>query len=93
MPRALRDRDKQADHIARDSPRAAIEQVDRIGSRVDVLSEYPEMGRAGRVGGMRELPIVGTPFVVIYRIRGADQRIEILRILHGAQQWPPMDQD
>jgi plasmid stabilization system protein ParE len=28
-----------------------------------------------------------TPFIAIYRLKGA-QRIEIIRLLHGSQQWP-----
>ena len=31
--------------------------------------------------------IVGTPFVVPYRLES--QRLEILAVLHGARQWPP----
>jgi toxin ParE1/3/4 len=44
------------------------------------------MGRPGRVTGTRELVISGTPFVVIYRLQ--EQSIEVLRLLHSAQQWP-----
>lgn len=37
--------------------------------------------------GTRELVVLGTPYVVVYRIEAA--AVVILRILHGAQQWPP----
>jgi hypothetical protein len=47
------------------------------------------MGREGRVKGTRELVIGRSPFIAVYRIKG--KRIEILRILHGAQQWPKSD--
>ncbi len=43
------------------------------------------MGRLGRVSGTRELVIPETPFILPYRIQ--DNRIEILAVLHGAQQW------
>jgi plasmid stabilization system protein ParE len=42
--------------------------------------------REGRVKGTGELVISRSPFIVVYRVKG--KRIEILRILHGAQQWP-----
>ena len=86
LRRAIADRDTQLDYIAQDNPRAAIEQGDRIAHQVGQLVQHPEMGRAGRKQGTRELVISRTPFIVIYRIKG--KRIELLRVLHGAQQWP-----
>jgi plasmid stabilization system protein ParE len=44
------------------------------------------MGRAVRIEGTRELVISRTPYIAAYRIIGATVRI--LRVLHGAQQWP-----
>lgn len=84
--RAITDRDEQMDYIAQDNPRAAIEQGDRMAHQVSQLVQHPELGRAGRKQSTRELVISRTPFIVIYRIKG--QRIELLRVLHGAQQWP-----
>ena len=53
---------------------------------LDILAEFPESGRSGRKSGTRELVFTGLPYVAIYRI--TLDRIEIVRILHGAQQWP-----
>jgi len=86
LKRAIQDRDAQIDYIAEDNPLAAVSQGDRIDEQVDVLLEQPQMGRPGRKQGTRELVISHTPFVVVYRIKG--QRIELLRLLHGAQKWP-----
>jgi len=86
LKRAIQDRDAQLDYIAEDNPLAAVSQGDRIDEQVDVLLEHPQMGRPGRKQGTRELVISHTPFVVVYRIKG--QRIELLRLLHGAQKWP-----
>ena len=47
---------------------------------------HPNMGRPGRIKATRELVIGRTSFIVAYRIK--DNRIEILRVLHGSQQWP-----
>ncbi|RFO97971.1 type II toxin-antitoxin system mRNA interferase toxin, RelE/StbE family [Rhodoferax lacus] len=87
LQRAIDDRDAQLDYIADDNPTAAISQGDRIAQQVEMLLQHPKIGRPGRVKGTRELVISHTPFLVIYRIKG--NRIEILRLLHGAQQWPP----
>ncbi|WP_338849699.1 type II toxin-antitoxin system RelE/ParE family toxin [Massilia sp. W12] len=90
LGRALRERDSQLDYIAQHKPRAAIAQGERIQKQVQDLCAYPELGRPGRVHGTRELLINGTPFILVYRINPAAGRIEILRLLHGAQQWPPV---
>ena len=76
----------QLDYIAADNPTAAIELDQRIDQQIDRLADHPRMGRAGRVRGTREMIITRTPFIAIYRIKA--NRIEILRIVHGAQQWP-----
>jgi addiction module RelE/StbE family toxin len=84
---ALADLDRIETYIAADnSLLVAIDVVLRIIDTVDIiLPEHPEAGRIGRVENTRELVIDGTPFLVIYRITRA---VEILRVLHGAQQWP-----
>ncbi len=84
--RAINDRDAQIDYIAKDNPLAAVSQGDRIEEQVDMLIDHPKMGRPGRKKETRELVISRTPFVLVYRIKG--QRIELLRLLHGSQQWP-----
>ena len=86
LRRAIADRDAQLNYIAQDNPRAAIEQGDRIAHKVDQLVQHPAIGRPGRKQGTRELVVSRTPFIVIYRIKG--KRIELLRLLHGAQQLP-----
>jgi len=83
---ALRNLDTQADRIARDDLVAAVRTLARIRTSVESLTKYPAMGRPGRVPLTRELVVSGTPFVVIYRIR---TDVEVIRVLHGAQSWPP----
>jgi toxin ParE1/3/4 len=58
----------------------------RILDTVAYLIEHPEIGRKGRILGTRELIIPGLPYIVPYRVRGGV--IEILGVLHTAQQWP-----
>jgi len=68
--------------IARDKPGAAQKIAEKIKTETRILLAYPNAGRSGRVEGTRELVISGTPYYVPYRIK--KQRIEILRVLHGA---------
>lgn len=83
---AINERYDQLDYIALDDPGAAISQDEEIERQTNLLTTQAKMGRVGRVKGTRELVISNTPFIAVYRIEG--QRIEILRFLHGAQQWP-----
>lgn len=89
LPGAIADRAKIARIIAADSPKASRDQGDRIRNQANNLCDHPELGRIGRIAGTRELVIAGTPFLIIYRIRDKPQQIEILRVIHGAQRWPP----
>jgi len=73
-------------HIEAESPRAAVSVDARIQACVENLKQFPEMGRPGRIEGTRELVISRTPYIAAYRIAG--DRVRILRLLHGAQQWP-----
>ena len=86
LTQAQRNRLEQLDYIAQDKPLAAIGQDEQIERQINMLLAHPKMGRPGRVTGTRELVISGTPFVVSYRLQ--EQSIEVLRLLHSAQQGP-----
>lgn len=89
LPRALAELHGSIDFIEQESPRGALTMALAIRQGADVLlSDHPKAGRPGRRRGTRELVITGTPFVVIYRLRARPARVEILRVLHGAQKWP-----
>jgi addiction module RelE/StbE family toxin len=83
---AQADREAIFDYIGADSPQAAIAVDDRIRLQIEELLKFPEIGRAGRIDGARELVIQRTPYIAAYRIAG--KTIRILRVLHGAQMWP-----
>lgn len=83
---AIQNRFEQLDYIAAESPAAAVRLDREIEQQTDRLARFPLMGREGRVIGTRELVIGRTPFIAVYRVKG--KRIDIIRILHGAQQWP-----
>jgi toxin ParE1/3/4 len=83
---ARNNRFEQLDYIAADNPTAATRVDEEIERQTDLLAQYPNMGREGRVNGTRELVINRSPYIVVYRIK--KDRIEIIRLLHGAQRWP-----
>ena len=47
---------------------------------------FPNRGRLGKKDGTRELVLSPLPYIVVYTVHG--DLINIVRILHGAQQWP-----
>jgi toxin ParE1/3/4 len=82
-------RDAQLKYIADRNPAAAARLGDAIRAAVVLLADNPHMGRAGRVDGTRELVVARTPFVIVYRVVATEVRI--IRMLHSAQRWPPMN--
>jgi len=83
---AVRDLQNARDYIARENPEAARETALKIVDAAERISQFPEIGRAGRVNGTREFVVSGTSYLIIYRLRG--KTIHFLRVLHGRQQWP-----
>jgi toxin ParE1/3/4 len=84
---AVRDFTNICDYIEKDRSGAISRRVAlSIHHQIDLLSKFPEYGRTGRKPDTRELVFSGLPYLAIYRIR--ENSVEILRILHGAQEWP-----
>ena len=73
-------------YISQDNATAAFKMVNKIIDAVEHLAEHPGIGRPGRIMGTRELVIIGTPYLIPYRIK--NQQIEIIRVFHGAMIWP-----
>ena len=84
--RARHDLQAVRESIAEVNPGAARQVAQRILHAVGLLAEQPSLGRPGRVPETRELVITGTPYNAAYRV--VDDTIVILRVLHGARQWP-----
>ncbi len=84
---ALRQLDQAHDYIAlANSEEVASRITAQVVTAIQQLARFPMSGRSGRVPGTRELVISNTPFIAAYAID--HDRIVILAIYHGAQQWP-----
>lgn len=57
-----------------------------IYESVQSLKKLPNRGRPGRMTDTRELVVPRLPYIIVYRL--LQNRVAIVRILHGAQQWP-----
>lgn len=74
------------DYISDDNPVAAQRVKDDIDSKAGKLTDFPKMGRLGRIEGTREL-VVWANYIIVYQEDAL--AVRILRVLHAAQQWPP----
>lgn len=83
---AVNDLDAIREYIADDNPDAAQRVAAAIEAAVDPLADHPELGRAGRVEGTRELVVPGLPYIVAYRVR--EETVRILAVIHTSRQWP-----
>ena len=81
----MNDRDRIFDHIAEDNPQAALDLDTLFEQKADRLIDQPELYRAGRKRGTREM-VVHPNYMVIYRV--SKNTVEILRVKHSTQQWP-----
>jgi len=73
-------------HIQQDDPAAAAEVAKTLYDGCGSLRNFPNRGRKGRIERSRELVFPGLPYIVVYQVH--DQVVELLRIYHGAQDWP-----
>ena len=83
---ALNDLEAIREFIAQENPQAAARVRRAIRAAVERLGAYPNLGRAGRAAGTRELIVPNTPYIVAYRV--ASSQLRILSIIHASRQWP-----
>lgn len=84
---AIQQLDRAHDYIALSNSKELASRVTmKIAGSVHQLAIFPMSGRPGRIPGTRELVISNTPFVVAYAIE--EDRVVVLALYHGAQQWP-----
>lgn len=84
---ALADLAAIGEFIAADNPEAAGRVVRMIWGRTERLTEFPDMGRPGRVSGTRELVLPPLPYIVVYS--RLEKEVQVISVLHGSQQYPP----
>lgn len=75
-----------ADHLFEKTPENAAHLIRKIYDAPSALKTFPNRGRAGKKQGTRELPVPSLPYIVVYRVTG--DVVYVVRILHGAQDWP-----
>ena len=72
------------EYIRKDNPAAAKRMAQRIYQGIATLRSFPHSGRIGLAENTREL--IFAPYIAVYEV--IDDRVQVLRIRHAAQDWP-----
>lgn len=88
-PQAIADLESIVRYIAKDdavtAERVGLSLVDRVA----ILENFPLLGSVYlKRPNVRKL--VSRPYIIFYRVLSGDERIEILRYWHGAQEKPTL---
>ena len=74
-------------YIGRDNPTRAKRFGKELRAKVKPLAQHPELGRPGRLPGIREL-VVHPNYMVFYRVLNETRAVQVLRVKHTARQIP-----
>jgi len=82
---AYGDLDRIFDWIAKDRPRSAHAVIERILESAERLGRFPHLGHVGRLPNTFEWVVPGLPYVLVYRISADPGVIDVITVVHGAQ--------
>ena len=83
---AASDLDDIIDYIALDNPAAAERVFRAIVASSKRLSEFPGLGRPGRLSATREFAVTGLPYLIVYEVDA--EAVTVLAVFHGARDLP-----
>jgi plasmid stabilization system protein ParE len=81
--RAIADLEDIQTYIAQDDPTAAVRVGGRIRAAIELLEDFPNLGRASRISRTRVLLVARTPYAVYYSVKRSLREVAILHIRHG----------
>ncbi len=88
-PQALDDLRTLLEHIAKESPQAALRMRDRILETCTLLGDNPSIAaelEGLSVTGVRRFPVKHYPrYSIFYQIN--NERVEIIRLGYGGRDW------
>jgi addiction module RelE/StbE family toxin len=83
---AAADLERITDYLFEHTPERAARLVRALYEAPTTLVTFPNRGRPGKKEGTREFVMSPLPYIVVYTVRS--EVVYVVRILHGAQQWP-----
>jgi len=78
-------------YLEEHSPSLTESTLLRLYEAAQSLKRFSNRGRIGRVAGTRELVVSPLPYIVIYTV--GEEVVHIVRVLHGAQNWPGLKRE
>jgi addiction module RelE/StbE family toxin len=84
--RALNDLEIEANYLNEISPSIKDSFLEDVEGGIDLIKEYPELGRIGRVNQTRELILKKFQYILVYLVESS--YIDIIRLLHTSRKWP-----
>jgi addiction module RelE/StbE family toxin len=84
-PRFKRNLEGILEYISQDNPATAKRVIRDIKKSIYILEDYPGVGRKGAVEDTRELIVTQYPYIVVYRVVNPDDEVQVLDIVHMAQ--------
>jgi len=84
---AADDLESIANYLFEKTPEHAARLIRELYTAPSSLKRFPNRGRPGKKEGTRELVLRALPYIIVYRVSG--ENLHVVRILHGAQDWPP----
>ena len=73
------------------SPKSAGTVAQRIIERAESLAQFPFKGENDGSTGMRKLAVVNYPYVLFYRVKDAEDEVQIVSVQHTARRQPPTE--
>lgn len=86
-PRAVTDLEEISDYLTVAAPQAREHLLERLERLTDVLLDFPLMGKMGLVKGTREFVLAGTPYILVFQLKG--DAIVIVSVRDGRMRLPP----
>ena len=92
-PSAGSDLEEIVSYVARHNPDAASRLSYALIARAELLTQFPELGRQVPEFARKDLrELVHRSYRIIYRVKQAEQLIEVVRFWHAARGLPRIPQ-
>jgi toxin ParE1/3/4 len=91
LPKAEADLNQALAYIRADNPTAAASLGYSIIDRVELLKDFPEMGRpVPRLNNPAMREIIYRNYRIVYRFSATEKRVDIVRIWHAGRGNPEL---
>jgi len=78
-------------YVAEDNPVAAERVAIRIRQTIELLADFPRIGRKWEGGATRALNVSSLPYRIHYRIDEAAETVQIITIAHTSRRMTRLD--